>query len=759
MAAGEGMSFRQSRRHSRRLSKKSTIRSRTLTIKMIVSKNRKNHDFFLKTAVIFTVCVTGMVWSGFRQDFCESPCCFAEEPPPDGKIEDYGELIGLLDSDSYSLRTDAQKKLHELSRRAENQYALAVKTLQALDDPETSFEVQHELLKIQKNIPEKILEEVRDEVFSLTASEKTSSGGESRPTETEADVSRLLQDVVSENFAARSYARRKLMFLAESPAFTLEILIGLRQAILKSADDTMDDELRLLELEEAVRGLWLLQADTPENTPVFTETQITAWVREITSGKNYAPAGEKPVEKPVEKSAGKPMIFPWAPVSQPPEKEANTAAGFAPVFSLNPGDPLWEMPAETAFHGDFWNPERNRKITRWLAIRFLEDALACEKYSAYVEKSLREAENRPNVPETEKTVLRHLLTLTSQRIAVEFWKDGRLDHSQILEIGVPQKSGTMLKASFFDKLDENEAHCASGNSLTEGFHPLNRALPLPKNPGEFFHIMNISSPRRQLTYSQITGEYPQERWLEIVRRTLLPKLERKEMLTLNDLVLLASVEPEGMVALATRFLNEMKDSPIVIEANDPFRVNRVVPDVYASFSGKQTCHTLLCQILGKYGTRNSVEGLLSAIQAGKTPACGESRQYAAGYIAAFQIAQRDPWETVDDWLLSQVENDSPLVMELRDDSDPMMVSSASDSFIAVKSALSSARRDKPLPEVGATAAAIWMNRHGIAAPEKLGLRPQEDVFLKRNGIQGYFFQDPAAREEIKRLAEERKGTL
>lgn len=623
---------------------------------------------------------------------------------------DYAAIFALLDSERYSLREEARQRLAACAENPAAQAGLARAIQEKLAEEGVSYEVQHILERTLKTLP---VEYGKKPVNA------------ERPV-SEAEITQLAQQLQAPDPATRMFAQRKLEALADHPACALRVYEAVCGEIRDHAG-TAGDENALLAVASQARQRWLVMPDTPENTPVMTETQIAGWLRRVMQPvSGAADSAETPVD------------------------ETEKIPGFAPLRQLFPGQELLKTPEIAAFQKTLDPKERSRRIACWNAIRCLEDALACQKYAPVVERKLREMAGNTQLTPDAEAVMEYLRSLSAPIIAAEYWTGERLSHAQILEIGVPQKSGTMPSETFFDRMDGEMVHCEKGNSLKQGMYRIGHAIPQPGNPDAYFHLVNLSSPRRQLTYPAFMQAHPEERWTEIVLRTLTPRLERKECLHTAELVMLARIQRAAAVQLAGRFLEEVPEK----ETDAPREITDQIQTEFSThFRGqKVTHHALLCYLVGKYGTKNDAPVLLAAIRKWPSLACGENQQYAMGYVAAFCLAERDPWEGVDAWLLSVLEVDQPLVHSAQRMvfSDPMVLSvPGGGGFSREKYGMTLAQQT---PTAGATAAALWMKRHGMN-PQDAGLTPVTDSLLEACGVKA-FYGTPGA--NLKVLAERQK---
>jgi hypothetical protein len=93
-------------------------------------------------------------------------------------------------------------------------------------------------------------------------------------------------------------------------------------------------------------------------------------------------------------------------------------------------------------------------------------------------------------------------------------------------------------------------------------------------------------------------------------------------------------------------------------------------------------------VLAEVGVHECLPGLTEGIRRSRIPAPTNRSMYHVGWLTALAIADRDPWPGLDDWLASLIERDDPL-------------------------------HKSPVnpPEIGATAAALLLIRHGASISE------------------------------------------
>ncbi|MCR4415109.1 MAG: hypothetical protein NUV77_22035, partial [Thermoguttaceae bacterium] len=69
-------------------------------------------------------------------------------------------------------------------------------------------------------------------------------------------------------------------------------------------------------------------------------------------------------------------------------------------------------------------------------------------------------------------------------------------------------------------------HCVSGQNLAPGDYPVGVAFPHPKQPGYFFHLVNLTTPRRKMANQYVVEMPAAKRLAELSRRTFAWMLAR-----------------------------------------------------------------------------------------------------------------------------------------------------------------------------------------------------------------------------------------
>jgi hypothetical protein len=353
-----------------------------------------------------------------------------------------------------------------------------------------------------------------------------------------------------------------------------------------------------------------------------------------------------------------------------------------------------------------------------LAERELLDVLARDdqisRVTALLEDALAKA---PNPAAADR--LRAVLQWTRPEMIAEYWTDRRHLGEQHLLVGVPSRAEGAPAASYFDRIDDQTAHCVSGATLSPGDYPAMEAFPHPHSPTAFFHLVNLPTPRRRMAYTYYVRRDAAQRLAEISRRTLDRWLERKYAFTFRDAAMLEQLDPAEVSRFAGQYFLQVPDA---VMATDEELDRQPAP----------SRHTLLCVLLVREGTHEAAPGLLAALAKDRFLPPSTRPPYRAAWCAALAIARRDPWPQADDWLASLL--------------------GRTDELIA-------GAEDGPL--LGPTAAAILLSRHEENL-DRMGVLSTGTLWGKQSGIDGYRYRDAVTRAEIQawwqRKGQRGKGT-
>jgi len=309
---------------------------------------------------------------------------------------------------------------------------------------------------------------------------------------------------------------------------------------------------------------------------------------------------------------------------------------------------------------------------------------------------------------TASEPLKKLADWLRPAMVAEYWHNRQHQAEQHLLVDVPSMSAGAIRPSHFDRIDDQTAHCVSGNNLSPGDYPVGVAFPHPNQPDAFFRLVNLSAPSRRHAYAVEKRQGDATRLAAISRRTLDRLLGQQRPLTQPELRMLATLDPKEVSRFAGKYLLQIDDQPVPTEESQaqPF--------------GRPSRHGTLCGVLARVGTREAAPGLLKAIEENRLLPPTSSAPYRLDLLAALAIAARDPWPEVDAWLADQRNRELPLIEGNEDG-----------------------------PELAATACGLLLQQRK-QDPVAFGLEPVVDATMRDLELQGYRFPD----EKVRAKAEE-----
>ena len=283
----------------------------------------------------------------------------------------------------------------------------------------------------------------------------------------------------------------------------------------------------------------------------------------------------------------------------------------------------------------------------------------------------------------------------------------RLVTTQYLHIGVPQLPEMATQVTHFDYCDDIRAHCVSGNTLKGGQdYPVGLAILHPEGNPTVFHLINLPTPRRRLLYEYTARRNESMRMRELTERTCDAYLSGRLKLTEAEPNMLKVLDPQVVSQFAGEFFAKVDDLPF-----EGIGSHLTI--------GHTSVHGGVCYALAFIGTKDAAPGIIKALEEDRILPPDVGAYFNLPLIALLAIANRDPWENVNDWLNAQIEEDEALVTNV-----------------------------DPAPDLAATAAAILGERLG-RSPQSLGLVLVSDEFCKNVGLITYRFESAKDRKAAK----------
>ncbi len=334
--------------------------------------------------------------------------------------------------------------------------------------------------------------------------------------------------------------------------------------------------------------------------------------------------------------------------------------------------------------------------------RQLKGLLFRDEYVPRVKTALKAELKRCEEAETILRIKKLLKPFRPAMVA-EYWQGRRHLGEQHLIVGVPSQTLNAPRPSHFDRIDDKVAHCVSGVNLSEGEYPVGVAFPHPKQPGAFFHLVNLPTPQRRSQYKRHVETDEAKRLAAISRRTLDRMLSESRELSEAELLMLPQLDPKEVSRFAGQYFLLVEDKPLPVGNTAMDRPSRF---------------GMICRQLAVDGAKEAAPGLLKAIDEGSFLPPTSDAPYHLHWIAALAIANRDPWPEADRWLAGLIGRDDPLVEGYENG-----------------------------PQLGATAAGVLLRRHQGSAKE-LGLLSVVTPQLARWPIHAYRFPSTEVRDKV-----------
>lgn len=548
----------------------------------------------------------------------------------------------------------------------------------------------------------------------------TAAAEEAATTETAVVLIRQLDDA---SFEVRRRAAERLAELSQQPAQQVSLAKAIQEVLLKS--DTSFEVRSQLEP--------LLKKLPPAELPVPLEVspeELEHLIGQLDAGK-YA------------ERLGAAARLKWL-VTRPriacevmtrlkgfqadPKLSAEARKGLQPIWDaarqawLTSDPKTWKLPPISIDQIQGWLadltlpqlPEDATQAARKaLAVRQehaeqeLLDALVRDDYLPRTKAAIEARLATPDFDATARARLDRLLDWTRPALVAEYWEEKHHLGIQHLFVGEPSQSRGAERPSHFDRIDDQTAHCVSGNSLKPGDYPVGVMFPHP-NPlkaSAQFHLVNLPTPRRRMAYEFSSKTDEAQRLAVLSERTLAALAKQKRPLSEAELAMLHELDAGAVSRFVGGYFMAVGD-PVPADRAEQNRLGRASP--YAN----------VCNLLVEVGTPEALPGLLAAIDAKKFPEPTAEAPENWPWIAALAIAERDSGPQSDAWLAGQIERTDRLRLQ----------------------------GENP-PELGATAAAILLARYR-APLNDYSLESAEDHMLAEYGAPGFRFILPEGRQKV-----------
>ncbi len=631
----------------------------------------------------------------------------------------YLQWLEALDSDSSQRRVLARNQLFnmisslEISKTSDESIELLNAVREMLRKPEISYDAQSQLEALEQKI---LSWTEADAVENWTAPVETAMNEE-------LEKLPCWRELMSDMPARRSWAQREIENRIESGREISAVTRILREIIVEN-EISREERLSVWKLEKQARSQWLKCGKASEKECGYSKRRIREWIDFLAM-----------VNLPEDRFA------PWMAMDDR-VKYLFSVSQYEDPFG---GDGLsfLDLKHENA---------RTEGLKVWLLMQKLEDALIRRRNAEETLQYLTEKLASDTVTPTGTILLERLAFLTQPCMAAEYWVNGGLYRSQILQIGVPQE--TSVGTSFFDEYNAQSVHCASGTNLVPGDYPWGVAIAHPNQPSAFFHLEMLDTPAKKLLYAELMTRNPEERWRIVSRNTLeymekacQTRKETSNLLNFQEIQLLELLEPQEMSRFAAHWLRDWRNKKDWVTEREQ---NTFMNVLKLETSRKQSHHACLCAVLGKKGKREAISGVMDLMKKESLWYEEELYRFRVDFYAALAITARDSWEGDEKWLKSllvrDIEQDVPLEERRRvqGNDSPMLAVKGSNPMVPVGKEKNMASA-VDLPTAAATAAGILLLRRGENTD---GLEELTTPWNHAKELRIFRFKDEESRKKI-----------
>lgn len=627
----------------------------------------------------------------------------------------YTNWLELLDSDSSSRRMMAWNwladEIYSLERAKTSQKStellLAIQDM--LKRPEVSYEAQCRLDMLEQRILSQMdAQDVEKWVVPVEVVE-------------ESELKKLTcwRELLSDFPAYRNRAQREIENRIASGQNVDEVMRILREIVVEN-NISKDDRFRVWSLEKQARNRWLKSGNVQEFDCEYQDSQIQEWI-------DFIVTANLPEDR----------LVPWYEIDERVKFQFSISRDEDPFGG--DGLPFLDFPKTKA---------TTEGLKVWLLMQKLEDALISNKTAKTTLQYLEEKLNSNKVTPSGMILLKRLIFLTKPCMAAEYWSNGAMRSSQILQIGIPQT--TQLGTSYFDRYNAVTVHCASGENLLPMDYPWDIAVRHPRQSWAFFHLKMLDTPSKKLLYAELMSQNSEERWRKITQKTLKQldteqksRMKAGEMLDFENILLLELLEPREMSQYVACWLRDLPN----MKGKEPEKQQSPFREVLKlEVDKKQSYYACLCRVLGNKGTAEAISQLRELLK--NEPTWWEDKlfHFRVDFYAALAITARETWEGDEEWLKSLLKHDVALESSLvRQKNDSPMLSIQRDNPMVSAKPSQEVEPGGDLPTVAATAAGILLGRY---KESKEGLEEVKVPWNQASELRIFRFKDEIARKEI-----------
>jgi hypothetical protein len=395
----------------------------------------------------------------------------------------------------------------------------------------------------------------------------------------------------------------------------------------------------------------------------------------------------------------------------------------------------WDLPPVSDEQIDGWLSDLSRpgpaggeaaaQIRHDAAQRELYDLLPRDQYVPRLRKLVRDRLAQGPSPAAAEQ-LRLLSSWTKPALVVEIWSGRQKQAENYTVVGEPLVLDVPgAKPIEFDPANDRVAHCVSANVLTPGKdYPVGEAIPHPTNSNCFYYMVYLPTARSRMARLYAPEGDDAQRLAAISRRTLARVLAEKHPMNEAEVEMLSALDPGEVSRFAGKYFLLVDDrslDPAPPRPGSPFDA-----PPRDGLGGRPGRFGTICRWLAVNGTKDAVPGLLEAMAKKRFLPPTRRAPFDLPWLALLSLAARDPWPETDAFLADLLGNKRSLKVRTN------------------------------APELGATAAAVLLGRHG-KQPGEFDLEEVPEPHMYLMHVPGYRFAAEDGRKRVRAWWDQTKG--
>jgi hypothetical protein len=265
-----------------------------------------------------------------------------------------------------------------------------------------------------------------------------------------------------------------------------------------------------------------------------------------------------------------------------------------------------------------------------------------------VAQEINEALQEKELTDAGRRRLTALFDLTRPALAAELWSNGEIVTIQHLFVGIPQRPDGGVRDTHFDRIDDQTAHCVSGNSLIPGDYPVGVAFPHPDplKTSPIYRLTSLPDFARRLRYLAEASDEDSIRWKRLSEQAMAAFVSRQQTLTPPQIAMLAQLEPSVVSRFAGAYLTTVEDA---------VDQSLIIPGTQITASR----HGMVAWQLAQFGSIDAMPGLMEAERTERILIPAGDVRIRAGYLALLAIAARSPPSDANPWLAALAARHEP----------------------------------------------------------------------------------------------------